>query len=90
MLTIGWVMFDEGQRGQFDECEFKKLSFVKSGDEPFVIEPPFLTPHEMRELNRCDEKQTYRPTDLPLPSNERKNYENIRRYWPTGGYAEMT
>jgi hypothetical protein len=90
MLTIGWTLFDEGQRGRFEECEFKKLQFVKSGDEPFVIAPPFLTPHEMRELNRCDEKETYRPSELPLPDDERKNYEDIRRYWPTGGYAEMT
>jgi hypothetical protein len=90
MLTIGWVIFDEGQRAQFDQCEFRKLKFIKSGDEPFVIAPPFLTPHEMRELDRCDEEETYRSSDLPLPSEERKNYEDIRRYWPTGGYAEMT
>ena len=90
MLTIGWVLFDAGQRARFEECEFKGLKFVRSGEEPFVIAPPFLTPHEMRELNRCDEKETYRPSDLPLPSDERENYEQIRRYWPTGGYAEMT
>jgi|CZKK01.1.fsa_nt_gi hypothetical protein len=90
MLTIGWIVFDEGQRGRFDECGFKKLAFARSGDEPFVVAPPFLTPHEMRELNRCDEAETYRSSDLPLPNDERKNYEAIRRYWPTGGYAEMT
>lgn len=92
MLTVGWVLFDEGQRGRFNECEFTtdKLRFVRVADEPFVIEPPFLTPREMRELNRCDEKDTYRPFDLPLPSSERKKYDDVRRYWPTGGYAEMT
>jgi hypothetical protein len=90
MLTIGWIIFDEGQRGRFQECQFGKLNFVRSGNSAFEIAPPFLTPHEMRELNRCDEKQTYRPSDLPLPPGEQKNYEEIRRYWPTGGYAEMT
>ncbi len=90
MLTLGWVLFDTGQRPQFDACDFKNLKFVRSGAEPFVISPPFLTPHEMRELNRCDAKDTYRTSDLPLPEEERKNYEDIRRYWPTGGYAEMT
>jgi hypothetical protein len=90
MLTVGWVIFDEGQRGQFAQCEFQKLKFVRSGKEPFVIAPPFLTPHEMQELNRCDEIGTYRSSDLPLPAEERKNYEDIRRYWPTSGYAEMT
>ena len=90
MLTIGWMIFDEGQRALFEQCDFKNLKFIKSGNEAFVIAPPFLTPHEMRELNRCDEKETYRSTDLPLPGDERKNYEDIRRYWPTGGYAEMT
>ena len=90
MLTLGWIIFDEGQRSLFDQCAFGSLKFVRSGDEPFVIAPPFLTPHEMRELNRCNQTGTYRPSDLPLPENERKNYEDIRRYWPTGGYAEMT
>jgi hypothetical protein len=90
MLTIGWMIFDDGLRAQFDQCEFSRLKFTKSGDEPFVIAPPFLTPHEMRELDRCDSLETYRSSDLPLPSEERKNYEDIRRYWPMGGYAEMT
>jgi hypothetical protein len=90
MLTIGWVIFDEGRSAQFDQCDFRKLGFTRSGEEPFVIAPPFLTPHEMRELDRCDARETYRSSDLPLPSDERKKYEDIRRYWPAGGYAEMT
>jgi hypothetical protein len=90
MLTLGWVIFDEDQRPKFEQCEFRKVKFVKSGEEPFVIAPPFLTPHEMRELDKCDEQETYRTSDLPLPNEERKKYEDIRRYWPTGGYAEMT
>lgn len=90
MLTIGWVLFDEGQRGQFEQCQFGNLKFVRSGEEPFVIAPPFLTPHEMRELNRCDAAETYRPSELPLPEEQRSNYEKIRRYWPAAGYAEMT
>lgn len=90
MLSVGWILFDEGQRAQFDQCDFKKLNFIRSEDEPFIIAPPFLTPQEMRELNRCDDKNTYRSSNLPLPATEIKNYEDIRRYWPTGGYAEMT
>jgi len=90
MLTIGWILFDEGQRAQFNQCEFNKLKFFRAEKKPFIIAPPFLTPQEMRELNRCDAKETYRSSDLPLPAEEIKNYEDIRRYWPTGGYAEMT
>jgi hypothetical protein len=90
MLTIGWILFDEGQRAQFNQCEFNKLKFFRSDNKPFIIAPPFLTPQEMRELNRCDAKETYRSSDLPLPADEIENYEDIRRYWPTGGYAEMT
>ncbi|MFZ1010888.1 MAG: O-methyltransferase, partial [Candidatus Sulfotelmatobacter sp.] len=90
MLTVGWVIFDEGQRPRFNECAFQKLKFVRSGDEPFIIAPPFLTPHEMREIDKCDAQETYRSSDLPVPDEERKKYEGIRRYWPTGGYAEMS
>ena len=90
MLTIGWVVIEEGRRGHFLQCEFEELPFVTSGDEPFVIAPPFLTPHEMRELDKCDALETYRSSALPLPDEERKKYEGIRRYWPAGGYAEMT
>jgi hypothetical protein len=90
MQTLGWVVFDEGQRPMFGQCGFGNLKFVRTREAPFVIAPPFLTPHEMRELNRCNATQTYRPSEMPLPEHERKNYEDIRRYWPTGGYAEMT
>jgi hypothetical protein len=90
MLTVGWVVFEEGRRGHFLQCGFEELPFVRSGDEPFVIAPPLLTPHEMREIDKCDELETYRASDLPLPEDERKKYEGIRRYWPTGGYAEMS
>lgn len=90
MLTVGWVVFEEGRRNQFLQCGFEELPFARSGDEPFVIAPPFLTPHEMREIDKCDELETYRASDLPLPDDERKKYEGIRRYWPAGGYAEMS
>jgi len=89
MMTIGWVLFDEGQRANFRNCGFETLSFFRSDGSPFIISPPLLTGAEIREINRCDETGTFRLLkDLPFPSGQVEKYQSLRRYWPVTNLAE--
>jgi hypothetical protein len=91
MLTLGWVVFDEGQRSSYAHCAFDTLTFFKSGPEPFAITPPLLTTTELREISRCDQDGKYRKLDdLPLPPSEVEKFHKLRRYWPLTSFAEMT
>jgi hypothetical protein len=90
MLTLGWVIFHEGQRPTFNHCAFQSLSFCRTGHDPSVIAVPLLTNAEMREVNRCDAAGTFRLlSDLPLPTQEVEKFESLRRYWPLTTLSEM-
>lgn len=91
MLTIGWVIFDEGQRAIYDKCGFDGLSFIRHQAEPFSISVPLLTTVELREISRCDEDGKYRKLEeLPLPPGEIGKFQALRRYWPVNSFAEMS
>ncbi len=91
MLSLGWVIFDEGQRASYAQCSFHTLTFYKSGPDPFAISPPLLTSTELREVSRCDQDGKYRKIEeLPLPPSEVDKFQKLRRYWPITSYAEMT
>lgn len=91
MLTVGWIIFDEGQRTVYDNCGFNGLSFVRSAADPFSISVPLLTNIELREISRCDDDGKYRRLEeLPLPSGEIGKFKALRRYWPLNSFAEMT
>jgi hypothetical protein len=90
MLTIGWVLFEEGQRSNFNQCGFDTLPFCRASETPFLISPPLLTSAEIREIDRCDETGVFRLlTDLPFPPPQVQKYQDLRRYWPLGKGAEM-
>ena len=83
MLTIGWIVFEEGQRHAYQGCSFSTLPFVRQGSEPFKIALPLLTNAEIREINRCDAAGTFcKLEDLPLPAVEVEKFNSVRRYWP--------
>jgi hypothetical protein len=91
MLTIGWVIFDEGQRPVYDNCGFNGLSFVRHAADPFSISVPLLTNIELREISRCDDEGKYQKLEeLPLPSSEVGKFNALRRYWPLNSFSEMT
>jgi hypothetical protein len=90
MLTIGWVLFEDGQRSNFSQCGFDTLSFYRVSEMPFIISPPLLTNAEIREIDRCDETGVFRLLiDLPFPSPQVQKYQDLRRYWPLGKGVEM-
>jgi hypothetical protein len=91
MLTIAWIIFEEGQRPTFDHCAFGTLPFYSSGDIPFVISPPLLTSPEIREIDRCNDAGTFRLlSDLPFPATQVERYQTLRRYWPLQTYPRAS
>jgi len=84
MLTVGGVLFDEGQEGHFNQCGFDALSFYMPDDDQYVIDVPNLTYKEIR----CLDSQL--PSDemdgLFLPNvseDDLKKYRKLYRYFPT-------
>ncbi len=87
MLTIAWVIFEEGQEQLVDQCDFKRLPFFRSEADPFEIKIPLLTPIEMRLLNRqlgkpAGAEPVAAENALPIPKAESDKFYNVRRYWP--------
>jgi hypothetical protein len=87
MLTIAWVIYEEGQEPLVEACDFGRLPFSKGDAEAFEIKIPLLTPVEMRLLNRQLGKPDGAPAispedDVPIPEAEVAKFRNVRRYWP--------
>lgn len=83
MMTVGWVLFEVGDKEQLNSCEFEDLEFIRSGKRPYEIDVPKLT---FREI-------TYLASQLPLrtgeqlsaeavPAQDLRAYERIYRYFP--------
>ena len=87
MLTVGGLIYDAGQKAALAKCAFDLLSFVRNGDEPFLIETPNLTFKEMREL---DSKFPNSPIALPIPPSEVERYKRTYRFFPKFVEAEVS
>lgn len=90
MLTVGGILYDEGQEDLLAKCGFENLEFIKTGKEPYLIEVPSLTLKEIRHLDKrlpcCD------PRDLDaswIPERDRVCYAKIYRYFPAFVDAEI-
>lgn len=85
MLTVGGIIYDKGQehilrKAMFDE----RFSYVKTGDDPYVISVPNLTYRELRHLNM--QLPIDDPSKLISPKinlEDLKTYSEIYRYFPT-------
>lgn len=88
MLTVGGVIFDEGQEEVVDRCAFHKLDFYRPSKDAFKIPTPRLTFKEIRALDR------FLPSDLascnvPVPQSDIESYSTIYRYFPNFIEAEV-
>ena len=90
MLTVGGLLYDEGQQDIVAKCGFDSLSFIRSEDEEYRIEVPSLTFKEIRHLN------TQLPVDDPttldapsVPPQDLAAYHKLYRYFPTFVDAEF-
>jgi hypothetical protein len=90
MLTVGGILYDEGQAGTFAACGFDKLDFYRGNEEPYMIEVPKLTYAEIRELNTqlpCD--PTTKLKGKSIPDTELEQYRHLYRYFPKFADADL-
>lgn len=90
MLTVGGLLYDEGQEEIVGKCGFDNLLFYRSGDEPYRIEVPSLTFREIRHLNA--QLPVDDPTTLEgpsIPQRDLKAYHQAYRYFPAFVDAEF-
>lgn len=88
MITIGWLIVADADVAVYESCKLSALSFVSTGNTPFKIKIPLVTPHEIRELER-------RLPEVPIehdldwiPAVERNAFYSIYRYLPHFGVIE--
>jgi len=90
MLTVGGILFEEGQSGHVAKCEFDKFDFVSADEKAYHIDVPFLTLREIRHLNKqlpCLDISNIKAPWLSADNIAR--YEKIYRYFPTFVDAEI-
>jgi hypothetical protein len=83
MLTTGGVFFEKGDENKFDACGFSDLDFVRTGEEPYVIEVPCLTMKEIRHLNAQLPNASMDGLAVPgVPPSDIERYAELYRYFP--------
>lgn len=90
MLTVGGVIFDEGEAPKFASATFDDLSFVRRDSEPYEIEVPKLTFREIRHLDQQLPCATGVIASAPgVPEIDVANYTKLYRYFPLFTEAEV-
>lgn len=89
MVTVGGLLFDEGQSDTFARCGFDGLDFVRLDKEPCLIQIPSLTFKELRHLNSKLPTAGGLPDVAFLPEADRRTYGTIYRYFPAFVDAEF-
>jgi hypothetical protein len=90
MLTVGGIIYDEGQVNLVAKCGFTSFDFVKTGEEPYTIEVPSLTLKEIRHLDRKLPCTEVTDIDAPsIPEIDIQRYAKIYRYFPSFVDAEI-
>lgn len=90
MLTVGGVLYDEGQDGIVAQCNFDSLPFVRTDENPYSIEVPPLTLKEIRHLNA--QLPIDDPADLEasrIPEEHLDQYSRVYRHFPSFVEAEL-
>lgn len=88
MATFGGVLFKDEDRGLVQQASFGSLDFVKDGVDPFVIDTPKLTFHEMRELARHITEESC-PKAVPITHDDFQKFKRLYRYFPAFVEAEL-
>jgi hypothetical protein len=90
MLTVGGLLYDEGQEASVCQCAFHHRPFFKPNEEPYLIEVPNLTFKEIRHLDEQLPKENHESLELPaVPEEDIKRYAKIYRYFPTFTEADI-
>jgi hypothetical protein len=90
MLTVGGIIYDEGQSQLEVKCGFEHLEFIKTGEEPYTIEVPSLTLKEIRYLDKQLPCEDTHDLDAPsIPEKDISHDAQIYRYFPAFVEAEI-
>ena len=87
MATIGWLIVSPRSIGAFAASSFEILSFHRSGDEPFKIQTPLITPMEIGALERSLPSVDAAEVGW-IPEKERQAFATAYRYLPHFGILE--
>ena len=83
MLTVGGILYEEGQAHILPSCSFERLPYVVSADEEYKIEVPMLTYKELRHLNEQLPRNGEDTLEAPaVPEEDVLKYEGVYRYFP--------
>lgn len=84
MLTVGGILYDEGQKRNFEACGFNDFCYRKKiGDDYYRIEIPKLTYRELLHLDAqlpIDDANSLKAK--AIPRKDLKKYAEVYRYFP--------
>lgn len=90
MLTVGGILYDEGQTHLLHQCAFDRLEFYRPDDEAFEIPAPNLTLREIRHLDRRMPAPSAADVFAPgIPERDIEDYMKVYRYFPAFVDAEL-
>lgn len=88
MLTVGGLLYNQGQSDKVASCGFQSLNFIREEEEPFKIEIPMLTYKELKYLNSQFPQSNLEDLEsLGIPQKDIERYHAIYRYFPN--YSEV-
>lgn len=100
MLTVGGIIYSDKQSKKINEINFENLDFIRTNDDPFIIEIPKLT---FKEINSLDSllptminlksgkiigKSSEKKSIPKLKPEDIKKYSKVYRYFPN--FAEAS
>lgn len=91
MLTVGGLLYDEGQSHMVGMAAFENFEFTSvEGEAAYLIEAPNLTYREIRHLDSQLPAEDHTKLDKKaIPEEDVAKYARLYRYFPTFTEAEM-
>jgi hypothetical protein len=94
MMTVGGLLFDQGQAAMVAKCKFEDLPYIRTGEggksSACMIEVPNLTYREIRHLNQqLPRKKRCRVRSPKVSAKDVKGYERIYRHFPHFAETEV-
>lgn len=89
MLTIGGILYGEGQDVTLTKCGFDHLDFYRDGEAEYKIDTPLLTYREMRKIDMMIPFAATDFKNVPVPRRDIEKYQASYRYFPHFGETEM-
>ncbi len=91
MLTVGGMIFKVADQPLFEACAFDRLPFVKTGEHPYNIRVPCLTPREIRHLNSQLPCNDWKQLQAPgVPASDLEKFSEVYRYFPSFTEAPLS